>query len=132
MWAVGCIFAEMLMKEPLMPGQTEIQMIERIFKTLGTPNDEVWPGFSELPSVKKMKFKVRQPILSCVFSLALILCSISVTHQQSDKRCFRPPRKQDWTSCCASLLMTLQSASPPEKRLNIAISRRLPFLENQA
>jgi len=58
MWAVGCIFAEMLIKEPLIKAQTEIQMIDQIFKMLGTPNDDVWPGFSELPFVKKMKFKV--------------------------------------------------------------------------
>ncbi|ELR14612.1 cdk10/11, putative [Acanthamoeba castellanii str. Neff] len=57
MWAVGCIFAEMLCKEPLMKAQTELQMIDQIFKMLGTPNDDVWPGFSELPFVKKMKFK---------------------------------------------------------------------------
>jgi cell division cycle 2-like protein len=58
MWAVGCIFAEMLAKEPLMKAQTELQMIDQIFKMLGTPNDDIWPGFSDLPFVKKMKFKV--------------------------------------------------------------------------
>lgn len=64
MWAVGCIFAEMLCKEPLMKAQTELQMIDQIFKMLGTPNDDVWPGFSELPFVKKMKFKVPSPLPS--------------------------------------------------------------------
>jgi cyclin-dependent kinase len=32
MWSVGCIFAEMAMKSPLFPGDSEIDEIFRIFR----------------------------------------------------------------------------------------------------
>ncbi|KAJ8255241.1 hypothetical protein GJAV_G00202670 [Gymnothorax javanicus] len=51
-WSIGCIFAEMVAKRPLFPGDSEIDQLFRIFKTLGTPNEEVWPGVSQLPDYK--------------------------------------------------------------------------------
>ncbi|KAJ4972447.1 hypothetical protein NE237_005621 [Protea cynaroides] len=52
MWSLGCIMAELLAKEPLFPGKTEVDQIDKIFKTLGTPNETIWSGFSKLPGVK--------------------------------------------------------------------------------
>ncbi|RXW21410.1 hypothetical protein EST38_g4420 [Candolleomyces aberdarensis] len=53
MWSVGCIFAEMAMQgAPLFPGDSEIDQIFKIFRILGTPNDEGWPGVSSLPDYK--------------------------------------------------------------------------------
>ncbi|WFD44566.1 cyclin-dependent kinase [Malassezia psittaci] len=52
MWSVGCIFAEMAMRSPLFPGDSEIDEIFRIFRTMGTPNDETWPGVKSLPDYK--------------------------------------------------------------------------------
>lgn len=52
MWSVGCIFAEMALRKPLFPGDSEIDEIFKIFKTLGTPNEPVWPGVSQLPDYK--------------------------------------------------------------------------------
>jgi cyclin-dependent kinase len=43
-WSVGCIFAEMVNMRPLFPGQKEGDELKRIFKVLGTPNNQVWPG----------------------------------------------------------------------------------------
>ncbi|XP_017135860.1 serine/threonine-protein kinase PITSLRE [Drosophila miranda] len=53
-WSVGCIFAEFLQMLPLFPGKSEIDELNRIFKELGTPNDKIWPGYTELPAVKNM------------------------------------------------------------------------------
>ncbi|EDV20884.1 uncharacterized protein TRIADDRAFT_31125 [Trichoplax adhaerens] len=56
MWSVGCIFGEFLVKKPLFPGKSEIDQLNKIFKDLGTPNDQIWSGFSELPVAKKVTF----------------------------------------------------------------------------
>jgi len=45
-WSIGCIFAEMVMRVPLFPGDSEIDELFRIFRTLGTPTEEMWPGVS--------------------------------------------------------------------------------------
>ncbi|XP_042007015.1 cyclin-dependent kinase G-2-like isoform X2 [Salvia splendens] len=52
MWSLGCIMAELLSKEPLFNGKTEVEQLDKIFRILGTPNETIWPGFSELPGVK--------------------------------------------------------------------------------
>ncbi|KAI8526889.1 hypothetical protein RHMOL_Rhmol12G0034000 [Rhododendron molle] len=52
MWSLGCIMAELLSKEPLFNGKTEFDQLDKIFRTLGTPNETIWPGFSKLPGVK--------------------------------------------------------------------------------
>jgi len=53
MWSVGCIFAEMAMQGvPLFPGDSEIDQIFKIFRILGTPNEEIWPNVSTLPDYK--------------------------------------------------------------------------------
>lgn len=36
------------MQTPLLPGDSEWQQLLHIFKLLGTPNEEVWPGVNQL------------------------------------------------------------------------------------
>ncbi|XP_007645558.1 cyclin-dependent kinase 3 isoform X2 [Cricetulus griseus] len=48
-WSIGCIFAEMVTGKPLFPGDSEIDQLFRIFRTLGTPSEATWPGVSQLP-----------------------------------------------------------------------------------
>eukprot|EP01018_Ginkgo_biloba_P032192 Gb_22030 [translate_table: standard] len=48
MWSVGCIFAELYRLRSLFHGDSELQQILHIFKLLGTPNEDVWPGVSKL------------------------------------------------------------------------------------
>ena len=47
-WSLGCIFVEMITKNALFPGDSEIDQLFRIFRTLGTPNERVWPKISSL------------------------------------------------------------------------------------
>uniref|UniRef100_A0A672KHT6 cyclin-dependent kinase n=1 Tax=Sinocyclocheilus grahami TaxID=75366 RepID=A0A672KHT6_SINGR len=56
MWSVGCIFGELLTQKPLFPGKSEIDQINKVFKDLGSPSEKIWPGYSEMPAVKKMTF----------------------------------------------------------------------------
>ncbi|KAK7864816.1 hypothetical protein R5R35_001621 [Gryllus longicercus] len=52
MWSIGCIFAEMVTRKPLFQGDSEIDQLFRIFRTLRTPTEEIWPGVSKLPDYK--------------------------------------------------------------------------------
>ncbi|KAL1916510.1 uncharacterized protein VTP21DRAFT_5701 [Calcarisporiella thermophila] len=56
MWSVGCIFGELVNKEPLFPGKSEIDQLNKIFQLLGVPNEEIWPGWSKLPNAQNVSF----------------------------------------------------------------------------
>jgi cell division cycle 2-like protein len=66
MWSVGCIMAELLLGRVLMRGTGELEQINCIFRTLGTPTESSWPGWQSLPLAKKMKFKVLPPTLASI------------------------------------------------------------------
>ncbi|KAE9601395.1 putative protein-serine/threonine kinase CMGC-CDK-PITSLRE family [Lupinus albus] len=59
MWSVGCIMAELISKEALFAGKSEVEQLDKIVRTLGTPDEKIWPGLSKLPG-SKGKF-VKQP-----------------------------------------------------------------------
>ena len=61
-WSIGCIFGEFLLMNPLFPGKSESEELDKIFKFLGTPSEKIWPGFNSLPLVQKMKKFVDYPI----------------------------------------------------------------------
>ncbi len=43
MWSIGCIFAEMWNRDPLFPGQNDIDQLYQVFQILGTPDEHRWP-----------------------------------------------------------------------------------------
>ncbi|KAL7223403.1 hypothetical protein ACSBR1_024953 [Camellia fascicularis] len=57
MWALGCIFAELLTLKPLFQGQEvkatpnpfQLDQLDKIFKVLGHPTQEKWPTLVNLP-----------------------------------------------------------------------------------
>lgn len=55
MWSVGCIFAELVLKEPLFKAQSEIEQIDVIFRTLGNPTSTTWPGWKELKYARNLQ-----------------------------------------------------------------------------
>lgn len=40
---------EMSNKRPLLPGDSEIDQLHRVFRELGTPTRQSWPGVQEFP-----------------------------------------------------------------------------------
>ncbi|KAI8872086.1 Pkinase-domain-containing protein, partial [Ramicandelaber brevisporus] len=44
MWAIGTIVAEMIRLQPLFPGSTQLDQLQRIFRVLGAPNLSHGPG----------------------------------------------------------------------------------------
>lgn len=57
MWSVGCIFAEILARKPLFPGEGDVDQINKITRVLGAPNENNMPGFSSLPDSSKISWK---------------------------------------------------------------------------
>ncbi|XP_015418532.1 PREDICTED: cyclin-dependent kinase 7 isoform X3 [Myotis davidii] len=55
MWAVGCILAELLLRVPFLPGDSDLDQLTRIFETLGTPTEEQWPDMCSLPDFVTFK-----------------------------------------------------------------------------
>ncbi|KAK9788436.1 hypothetical protein WJX73_004917 [Symbiochloris irregularis] len=52
LWSIGCIFAELINQKPLFPGDSEIDELFKMFRVLGTPNEQLWPGVSRFPDFK--------------------------------------------------------------------------------
>jgi cyclin-dependent kinase len=47
-WSLGCLIGEMGSGVAMFSGESEVSVMFKIFKTLGTPNNEVWTRVSEL------------------------------------------------------------------------------------
>uniref|UniRef100_A0A2P2I2G9 Cyclin-dependent kinase 5 homolog n=2 Tax=Hirondellea gigas TaxID=1518452 RepID=A0A2P2I2G9_9CRUS len=55
MWSAGCIFAELANAgRPLLPGSDVDDQLKRIFKLLGTPTEDTWPGMCTLPDFRPL------------------------------------------------------------------------------
>ncbi|TKW39772.1 hypothetical protein SEVIR_1G201800v4 [Setaria viridis] len=54
LWSTGCILAELLAGKPIMPGQTEIEQLHKIFKLCGSPSEDYWAK-AKLPDVTLFK-----------------------------------------------------------------------------
>uniref|UniRef100_A0A3B3UPM5 Cyclin dependent kinase 17 n=1 Tax=Poecilia latipinna TaxID=48699 RepID=A0A3B3UPM5_9TELE len=61
MWGVGCIFYEMAAGRPLFPGSTVEDELHLIFRLLGTPTEENWPGISTIEEFKSYNFPKYKP-----------------------------------------------------------------------
>lgn len=60
LWSVGCIFAEIVSKRALFDGDSEQDQIRKIFRLMGTPNEDVWPGVSTLPNFAGIQWTQHQ------------------------------------------------------------------------
>lgn len=76
LWSVGCIFGELLKKEPLLQGKNEVDELSKvslnripsskepqmftntepeIFELCGTPTETTWPNFKRLPNARSLR-----------------------------------------------------------------------------
>lgn len=42
-WAVGAIFAELMLRTPFIAGESDIDQLDKTFRALGTPTEDEWP-----------------------------------------------------------------------------------------
>ncbi|XP_043936666.1 cyclin-dependent kinase 17-like [Protopterus annectens] len=61
MWGVGCIFYEMSTGRPLFPGSTVEEQLHFIFRILGTPSEETWPGIMSNEEFKGYNYPKYRP-----------------------------------------------------------------------
>eukprot|EP01061_Rhynchopus_euleeides_P047932 TRINITY_DN992_c0_g2_i1.p1 TRINITY_DN992_c0_g2~~TRINITY_DN992_c0_g2_i1.p1 ORF type:complete len:297 (+),score=86.52 TRINITY_DN992_c0_g2_i1:472-1362(+) len=54
MWSVGCIFAELASGKALLSGKTEHEQLLAVFRFLGSPTKETWPGMQCFPKSAAM------------------------------------------------------------------------------
>ncbi|UXI17983.1 hypothetical protein NH340_JMT03926 [Sarcoptes scabiei] len=88
-WSIGCIFAEMSNKKALFSGDSEIDQIYRIFRTLGTPDQSIWPDVVKLqdykPNFPKWKKQKMKDILSNLDDNAIDLLECLLTYDPSKR-----------------------------------------------
>jgi negative regulator of PHO system len=51
-WSAGCIMAEMFTGRPLFPGTTNEDQLLKIFRLMGTPSEQSWPGITQFTEYK--------------------------------------------------------------------------------
>jgi cell cycle related kinase len=86
-WAVGCIFAEMLNHAPLFPGENDIDQLHRVVAILGSPDEKTWPEVKHLPDYSKIAFAKQDPVaLHKLFPNA----SNAAINLLSKMLCYRP------------------------------------------
>jgi serine/threonine protein kinase len=91
-WSMGCIMAELATFSPLFAGDSEIHQIFSIFRVLGTPNENMWPGVSAYPDFKTTfpQWKARpmqeaKPKLSVLGPLGLDLLSKMLRYNPAER-----------------------------------------------
>lgn len=68
-WAAGCIFAELLLRRPWFPGESDVEVLTKIFTALGTPTDERWGGLIDMPGFVEFQ-STPPPPLKIIFPAA--------------------------------------------------------------
>ena len=48
-WAIGCVFAELVLGQPIFMGISEIDQLSKIFGVRGIPDTTTWPEVKKLP-----------------------------------------------------------------------------------
>ncbi|KAI8987018.1 kinase-like domain-containing protein, partial [Pilobolus umbonatus] len=61
-WAVGCIFAELMLRTPYLAGESDMDQLTKIFHALGTPTEADWPGMTSLPDFIQFKSFPKVPL----------------------------------------------------------------------
>ncbi|KAJ7283618.1 Pkinase-domain-containing protein [Mycena rebaudengoi] len=64
MWSAGCIMLELFTKKPVFQGNDEIHQLDTIYRVIGTPTTDRWPGVANLPlrSLTNCRFRWMSPV----------------------------------------------------------------------
>ncbi|GIZ45970.1 hypothetical protein CKM354_000911400 [Cercospora kikuchii] len=103
-WSLGCIFGELVTREPLFQGKNEVDQLSKIFSLCGIPTTTIWPNFKRLPNARSLRLPsssspAAQPTYRTKFptlptqALALLtaLLSLNPTSRPSAKEILEHP-----------------------------------------
>ncbi|KIY44096.1 Pkinase-domain-containing protein [Fistulina hepatica ATCC 64428] len=54
-WGIGCIMGEMFMRRPILVGSSDLDQLDKIWQLCGTPNQQTWPCWDDLPGCEGVK-----------------------------------------------------------------------------
>ncbi|GLB39077.1 putative pkinase-domain-containing protein [Lyophyllum shimeji] len=54
-WGIGCVLGEMFSRQPILPGNSDLDQLEKIWQLCGTPNQHTWPNYDALPGCEGVK-----------------------------------------------------------------------------
>ncbi|OHT01873.1 Cyclin-dependent kinase D-2 [Tritrichomonas foetus] len=74
-WSVGCIFAEMLLSQPFLPGKDDMEELRLIANVFGTI---VWPGCDQLPGFARIEPTINVEPLARRFSAVSDIAAIDL------------------------------------------------------
>lgn len=109
-WSLGCIFAELLTRDPVFQGKNEVSQLSAIFNLLGTPTRENWPGFRSLPNAKAL-----HPLLST---------------SASQKPNLTPTKFPYLTAAGLRLLTSMLSLNPEDRPTTSSLAKHPYFRED--
>ncbi|KAH9941132.1 Pkinase-domain-containing protein [Epithele typhae] len=55
MWGVGCVLGEMFFRKPILPGSSDLDQLDKIWRLCGTPTAQSWPDYPTLPGCEGVK-----------------------------------------------------------------------------
>ncbi|PXF50019.1 Cyclin-dependent kinase 11B [Gracilariopsis chorda] len=114
MWAIGCIFAELVLMRPLLQGKGELDQLAKIASMFGAPSEKCWGGFSKLPNSRRVSFRSYGE-------------GNFIEHFYEGTGCTRRLR----TSKNAIDLMQSMLLYDPEKRISAADALRHPYFSER-
>lgn len=129
MWSVGCIFGELLTKEPLLQGKNEVDELSKIFELCGIPTEESWPGFKRLPNARSLRLpknpvsqgsvlRARFPFLTAAGSALLVgLLALNPARRPTAQEMLEHPYfREDPKPKSSAMFPTFPSKAGQEKR----------------
>jgi len=118
-WSIGCIFGELLQRSVAIPGDSELDQVEKIFTLCGTPTAETWPAYSALAIKKGLKFAARPSTLRVRFPKQGY--DPQYVHGEQCKTTSLSPEGAD--------LLELLLTCNPDKRISAADALDHPYFE---
>jgi len=126
LWAVGCILAELLLRVPFLPGETDLDQLTKIVQVLGTPDVSNWP-------VTIIMIIYCFPNISNLFLMLYSQEVVSLPDYIMFKPCAGTPFQDIFTAASDDVLQLLESilCFNPLKRCTCSEALQMDYFKNK-